>query len=215
MPRYYRPNIFRDTWANRPAANSVPIGTEFIATDYDNQRWVSDGTYWKTAQGRAVIKDQFGLSAAGGQIAQISGATSGLFAIPGGCKIPVGMIIPHSRLYVQADCYKSGANGTANFVIYLGTSNSSTDATMCVQGSTITSGVNVVTTTAARFGTATDRFNSRNWQGEGLSSGSNNSMSDRLGNVNTNADMWLNVGINTANASDVFNLVSLQVVLES
>ena len=205
----------RTDWAGRPAVGLVPTGAELQVTDYANQKWINDGTVWRPAQGRVVLKGQFGLFAAGGQIAQISGAASGLFAIPGGCKIPVGMIIPHSRLYVQADCYKSGANGTANFTIHLGTANSSTDPLMCGQGSAITSGANVLATAAARFGTATDRFNARSWQGEGVSSGSNASMVDRIGNVNTNADMWLNVGINTANAADVFNLVSLQVVLES
>jgi uncharacterized membrane protein YhiD involved in acid resistance len=38
-------------------------------------------------------------------------------------------------------------------------------------------------------------------------------MWDRIGNVNTAADMWVNVGIGSANAADVFNLVSLQIVL--
>ena len=206
---------FRTTWAGRPAVGLVPVGTELQVTDYANQKWVSDGTVWRSAQGRAMLKSIFGLVAAGRQIAQISGATSGLFTVPGGCKIPAGMIIPNSRISVQSDSYKTGANGTANFMVTLGASNSSSDATMVVQAMTIITGVNSVTTCAARFSTATDRFNSRYWQGEGVSSGSNNSMSDRLGNVNTNADMWLNIGINSANTADTFNLVSLQVVLET
>ena len=215
MPRYYRPNVFSGTWASRPSPTSVPAGSEFIATDYDNQTWVCDGTYWRTAQGRAVIKDLFGLVATGGQIAQLSGTTAGLFAIPGGCKIPAGMIVPHSRLYVQADGLKSGGNGTASFIIYLGTTNSVADSLAINQGVSIGNNTNALATTAARFGTATDRYNSRNWQGEGISSASNNSMTDRIGNVNTNADMFVNVGVAVSNAADVFNLTALQVVLES
>lgn len=206
---------FRTTWAGRPAVDLVPVGTEIQVTDYGNQKWINNGTVWRPAQGRAVLKELFGLSAVGGQIAQISKTASGLFSVPGECKIPVGMIIPHSRLCVQVDGYKSGANGTAKFAVYLGVSNSSADATMCIQVSNIASGVNVLTTAAARFGTAPDSFNTRNLLGEGVSSGSNSSMLDRFDNVNTNADMWLNVGVNTANAADVFNLVSLQVVLEA
>jgi len=215
MPRYYRHNIFTDTWANRPAANSVPIGTEFIATDYSYQKWVSDGTYWRPAQGRALLKNLFGLLAAGGQIAQLSGISSGIFTIPGGCKIPAGMIIPHSRLFVQADGYKTGANGAANWRIFLGTTNSTADSQMTTFNILNTNGINAVGSGAARIGTATDRYNSRNWQGEGLTAGSNTSMSDRLGNVNTNADMWVNVGVTDANTADVFNLVTLQIVLEA
>ena len=215
MPRYYRPNVFRGTWNSRPSPTSVPAGTEFIATDYNNQTWICDGTYWRPAQGRAVIKDLFGLIAAGGQIAQLSGITAGLFAIPGGCTIPVGMLIPHSRLYIQADGIKSGANGTANFIVYLGTTSSASDSAVVNQGVSIGNNTNALTTTAARFGTATDRYNSRTWQGEGISNASQNSMSDRIGNVNTNADMYVNVGVASANAADIFNLTALQVVLES
>lgn len=203
-------------WANRPSAALVRPGTEIVVSDYGYQKWVSDGTYWRPAQGRATIKDLFGLVATGGHIAQISGTTAGLFAIPaGGCKIPVGMLIPHSRLYVQADGIKSGANGTANFIVYLGTTNSASDSAVVNQGVSIGNNTNALTTAAARFGTATDRYSSRTWQGEGISNASQNSMSDRLGNVNTNADMFVNIGVAAANAADVFNLTALQVVLES
>ena len=215
MPRYYKPNVFRGTWNSRPSPTSVPAGTEFIATDYNNQTWICDGTYWRTAQGRAVIKDLFGLTAAGGQIAQLSGITAGLFAIPGGCTIPVGMLIPHSRLYIQADGIKSGSNGTASFIVYLGTTSSASDSAVVNQGVSIGNNTNALTTAAARFGAATDRYNSRTWQGEGISSASQNSMSDRIGNVNTNANMYVNVGVASANAADIFNLTALQVVLES
>lgn len=206
---------FQTTWAGRPAVGLVPAGTELQATDYNNQTWVSDGTYWRPAQGRVIIKDLFGLVATGGHIAQISGTTAGLFAIPGECKIPAGMIIPHSRLYVQADGIKSGSNGTASFIVYIGTTNSASDSLAVNQGVSIGNNTNALTTSAARFGTATDRYNSRSWQGEGVSSASQSSMSDRIGNVNTNADMFVNVGVAVANAADVFNLIVLQVVLES
>ena len=206
---------FRTTWANRPPVNLVPVGAELQATDYNNQTWICDGTYWRPAQGRVVLKELHGLIAVGSQLAQLSGVSSGLFTIPGGCKIPAGMVIPHSRLFVQTDGFKAGANGQANFTVQLGTSNSLSDVSICTQSLTSASGVNSVISCAARFGTATDRFNSRNWQGEGATGGSYNSMNDRVGFANTNADMFLNLGVTGGNALDVFNLVSLQVVLEA
>ena len=112
---------FRTTWANRPAVGLVPAGTELQVTGYANQKWISDGAYWRPAQGRAILKELHGLIAAGRQIAQLSGVSSGIFTIPGGCKIPAGMVIPHSRLYVQADGFKSGVNGPANWRVFLGT----------------------------------------------------------------------------------------------
>ena len=207
---------FRTTWANRPPVGIVSAGTELQVTDYANQKFISDGTYWRAAQGRAIIKDLFGSVTTGGHIAQLSGTIAGLFAIPaGGCKIPAGMLIPHSRLYIQADGVKSGGNGTANFIVYLGTTNSASDSSVVNQVISIGTNTNALTTAAARFGTATDRYNSRTWQGEGISNASQNSISDCIGNVNTNADMFVNVGIAAANAADVFNLITLQVVLES
>lgn len=207
---------FQTTWANRPAVGLVSPGTELQVTDYANQKWISDGTYWRAAQGRAIIKELFGLVTTGGHIAQISATTAGLFAIPaGGCKIPAGMIIPQSRLYIQADGIKAGGAGTANFIVYLGTTNSAADSAVVNQGVSIGTNTNALTTAAARFGTATDRYNSRTWQGEGISNASQNSLSDRIGNVNTAVDMFVNVGVAAANAADVFNLTALQVVLES
>lgn len=205
------------TWAQLralPTATLTP-GMCCRVTDYAYQQWVWDGAVWRPAQGRAILKDQFGFLAAGGQIAQLSETTSGLFAVPGGCKIPAGMITPHSRLCVQADAYKVGANGQGLFSLLLGTTNSLADSTLV--GMTIGSptGINLLATGAARFGTAPDKFSSRMWQGEGTSSASNNSMVDKTTSVNTNADMWLNIAIVGVNALDTFNLVALQIVLEA
>lgn len=202
-------------WGDRPPASSVKPGSQLVCPDFAYQKWISDGAYWRPAQGRITIKSVYGLNATGGQIANISGATSGIFAIAGGCKIPSGMIIPHSRVYIQADGYKSGANATASAIVYIGSTNSSSDSYVVNQTVSIANGTNFIASCAARFGTATDRFNSRLWQGEGVSAASNNSLSDRTVNVNTNADMYVNVGIASANPSDTFNLVTLQVVLEA
>jgi len=40
------------TWANFPAASSVPSGTVYMASDYNNSEWVSNGAYWKPRGGR-------------------------------------------------------------------------------------------------------------------------------------------------------------------
>ena len=125
------------------------------------------------------------------------------------------MIIPHSRLYVQADGYKSGANGTFNVVVSLGSTNSASDATIVNQVVGSGTGTSSLSTCAARFGTATDRFNARTGNGEVASSASSNQLSDRQVNINTNADMYVNVGVAAANSSDTFNLVTLQVALEA
>ena len=45
------------TWATKPAANSVPVGTRItiIGWNAPPSDWVSDGTYWLPVGGRAVV----------------------------------------------------------------------------------------------------------------------------------------------------------------
>ena len=69
---------------------------------------------------------------------------------------------------------------------------------------------------AARFGASATKFNTRNYVGEGVSQTSMaNVMQDRTNNIDTSADMWVNVSINSAKAGDVFNLVGIQLKLEA
>ena len=107
---------FRTTWANRPPVNLVPIGTELQVTDYASQKWICDGTYWRPAQGRVTIGQQWGR--VGQPLASLSGSAS--FTIPGGNPlIRAGMIIPHSRVYCETFVRKDGVNAAANFYGWL------------------------------------------------------------------------------------------------
>src|SRR5574343_1604843 len=82
---------FRTTWAGRPPVGLVPAGTELQVTDYANQKFISDGTYWRPAQGRALLKMLCQPLAT--PLAIFTGGTAGLFALPGGpVKIPAGLI---------------------------------------------------------------------------------------------------------------------------
>lgn len=207
---------FRTTWAGRPAVGLVPTGTELQVTDYGNRKWISDGVNWNPAQGVVVLYELFGLSDGAGHIAQISGATSGTFAIPGGLKIPEGMIRSGTKISMQVEATKVGANGTANCTVTLGTLNSASDGAMSSLAVSAATGTQIFASCAARFGVSTTKFNTRNALGEGVSQASSaNVMQDRTSNINTAADMWVNVNINSANAGDVFNLVGIQVKLEA
>lgn len=207
---------FRTTWDNRPAANAVPSGTELQVTDYGSRKWISDGTYWVPAQGVIVLYDKFGLNDGAGHIAQISGSAAGTFAIPGGLKIPAGMIRRDTKISAQLELTKAGGNGTANATITLGTSNSASDGVMASLSVSAATGTQVFVSSAARFGSSATKFNTRNSLGEGVSQASSaNVMQDRASSISTAADMWFNVNINSANAGDVFNLIGIQIKLES
>ena len=207
---------FRTTWTGRPAVGLVPAGAELQVTDYGNRKWISDGANWSPAQGVVVLYDLFGLNDGTGHIAQISGATSGTFAIPGGLKIPAGMIRNGTKISAQVEITKVGGNGTATATVTLGTLNSASDSSIVGQNINIGTGMQSLISCAARFGSSSTKFNTRDYVGEGITQASiANVMKDRTSNIDTAADMWINVNINSANAGDVFNLVGVQVRLEA
>lgn len=213
MPRYYRPNIFRGTWASRPSPTSVPVGSEFIATDYANQKWISDGTYWRPAQGRALLLSRS--SGASGFIAQISGLTAAVFTVSGN-KIPAGMIPPQGRILVASDGFKTGAAATYRLRTHLGLLNSAADPEVTSVFVPIAgTGTAFAMSTSARFGPETGRFSSRGGLGEGVSSGGGFAMSGRSTGLNTQEDMFVNIAVAEGNVADVYNLVSLHVWLEA
>lgn len=207
---------FRTTWAGRPDVGLVPAGAELQVTDYGNRKWISDGANWGPAQGVVVLHELFGLNDGAGHIAQISGATSGAFAIPGGLKIPGGMIRSGTKISAQVEITKVGGNGTATATVTLGTLNSASDSSIVGQNMSIATGMQALISCSARFGSSATKFNTRDYVGEGITQASiANVMKDRTSNINTDADMWVNININSANAGDVFNLIGVQVKLEA
>jgi hypothetical protein len=105
--RYLMP--FVTTWDKRPWAGLVPAGTELQVTDYANQKWISDGIYWRPAQGRVTIKQKWGSYEK--PLATLQTMATGQFTIPGGNPlIPAGMIVPHSSVRCFATIKKVGGN---------------------------------------------------------------------------------------------------------
>lgn len=95
--------VIRDSWANFPAASSVPSGTVYMASDYNNSEWVSDGTYWKPRGGR---QRPFVMAAA----VSSTGTTSEVNVWAP--TIPAGMLFPMCTIENGATIAKTGAAGT-------------------------------------------------------------------------------------------------------
>ena len=95
--------VVRSTWANFPAASSVPSGTVRMASDYNNSEWVSDGTYWKPRGGR---QRPFVMAAA----VSSTGTTSEVNAWAP--TIPAGMLFPMCNVEQGATVTKTGTAGT-------------------------------------------------------------------------------------------------------
>jgi len=204
---------FRTTWAGRPAVGLVPAGTELQATDYANQKWICDGAYWRPAQGRVNIGQQYGNASQ--PLATLSNTVQGYFTIPGGNPlIKAGMIIPHSRVYFEALTRKEGTGGTAGFYGRLALVGASyPDATFA----TATIGNNNLQChrfySTANFGTSKTQFVTPQYLAPGA--GATNSTVDKGAQVNTDADMEVSMAIASATVTDSFSLFGYSVWLEA
>ena len=209
--RYISPFIV--AWASRPAANTVPVGTEIQVTDYANQKWVSDGTVWRPAQGRVLIGQQYGKVSQ--PLATLNNTAQGYFTIPGGNpRIKAGMIVPNSRVYLEALTRKDGAGGPAGFYARLARVGASfpdaTFATMTI-GNTNLNCSRFFST--ANFGTAKTQFLTPQYLAPAASAVG--STVDKSSQINTDEDMEVAMSIASANTADTFLLFGYSIWLEA
>ena len=204
---------FRTTWADRPAIGLVPVGTELQVTDYANQKWINNGTYWRPSQGRALIKQALGTLAS--PVAVVSGAAAGFFSIPGGSpKLPAGMIIPNSRVVGHAEVKKEGTGG--NFVLGFRLGTSSDDGSMMAVSYGPSAAGDCFVTAAANFGASKTAFSTLNTNSPYQTSFSpGTAIFDKEYLVNTAVDMNVLIDISNGNAADTYKLINFSVWLEA
>lgn len=204
---------FRTTWAGRPAVGLVPTGTELQVTDYANQKWINDGNVWRPAQGRVSIGQQHGKVSQ--PLATLSNTSQGVFTIPGGNPlIKAGMIIPHSRVYLEALTRKEGTGGTAGFYGRLALVGASfpdaTFATATIANSNLQCNRFFG---SANFGTSKTQFATSQYLAPG--SAATNSTVDKTSQINTDADMEVSMSITPASIADSFSLFGYSIWLEA
>lgn len=204
---------FRTTWAGRPAVGLVPAGTELQATDYNNQKWISDGTNWRPAQGRAVLYMKSADGSA--SLATLTNITSAEFAITKPV-IKAGMIIPYSRLRIEGITAKNGAVQAYTPAVYLGKTNSMvTDPAIGSIGGTLTAdAASCRWDLLAHFGSSTTMFfRSGALAPQGQATASAFSQAT---NVDTTVDMYVTLSILASTAvADIYALKSYSVILEA
>jgi len=93
------------TWANFPAASSVPSGTVYMASDYNNSEWVSDGTYWKPRGGRQRVHVMAATVSSAGTSSEVSTWAP---------TIPAGMLFPMCNVEIGYVATKTGTAGSTN-----------------------------------------------------------------------------------------------------
>ena len=197
---------FKTTWANRPPVNLVPIGTELQVTDYNSQKWISDGTYWRPAQGHVVLLNKWGSVAA--PLAIVTGAADMQFSLPISL-IKAGLIIPDGALTTIAWVRRTGAAGTAYVNTRLGILNGYTDAILGNQTLSATDAaalrINILSTPSLTSLASL----------AGISPGSSGSSAVvSSNNFNLASDMNFSIHIRSANAADSFSLIGYQLIQE-
>lgn len=205
---------FRTTWAGRPAVNLVPVGTELQVTDYANQKWVSDGTYWRPAQGRVTIRAQWGSYLT--PLATLQNTASGIFTIPNGNpKISAGMIIPGTTIRTKPVVKKTGTGGTVVFAAQIGTTESASDAVLAVTTSFASNGVDIALAGSAHFSSVSNRMSSIKGIGDGQTHGSVvGAGTDGTNGINIASDMFIIYRCYNGNAADKYDLIGYEISLE-
>jgi hypothetical protein len=113
------------TWAQRPPASGVPVGSEIVVTDVPaggRSRWYSDGSYWRPANGSVALGRASGTLAVPVVAALALAAASNIFfVLPTNILIPAGLVIPGSSLRARATMVHHGSAGTVTARILIGT----------------------------------------------------------------------------------------------
>lgn len=194
-------------WANRPSAAMVRPGTEMVVSDYGYQKWVSDGTYWRPAQGRAMLLNKWGTTSA--PLAVLTGAVDSQFTLTEKV-IAAGLLIPGCKLSAQMWVRRAGSAGTAFAYAKIGPTDSYSDATFAGTLLSATDGLSLRMDVLATPVT-TQLFSMSNTAPQGLST----SPSTTSVNFNVAVDMAFSAHIRAANVADTFYLVGYQLVMEA
>lgn len=132
------------TWANRPAASSVPVGTilpVMLTGNTEPRFFVSDGTVWRPQGAWQVLYHRSGSAAA--PLATLTGdGTIKYWVLPQDCLLPGGMLYAGIRIEAQFWMRKSGTH-TGVVRLGLATANDGTNYLGCGVAANATSGSNV------------------------------------------------------------------------
>jgi len=142
-----------------------------------------------------------------------TGNTGAAFTLPVTPTIAPGMLGPQSRLRIQVISQRTGANGTANLDVYLGTAGTTSDSRVIRSAYAATTLQIIQIDTAVQFGTSTTTGMSTGKQNTN-SAGTDNQFGDLSTNLNTAATMYVTVATNTANTLDSFSIISYKVWIE-
>lgn len=198
---------FRTTWANRPPVNLVPVGAELQATDYANQKWICDGTYWRPAQGRVKLLHKWGSTSA--PLSVVTGAGDMQFTITDKIIKP-GVLLDGCKLNLQAWIRRSGNAGQTYIYAKMGVLDSYSDVTMTGAAFSATDNLHYrIDVLSVIAGPALFTMSYAGPQG------ASTAPSSGFANFDTAAEMDLSFHIRGANLADSFMLVGYTLSMEA
>ncbi|SEO63442.1 hypothetical protein [Nitrosovibrio sp. Nv6] len=207
--------IWTYTWATKPNYSLATVGTVINILDVGGEAgsfWKATSVGWVPLNGPVKLASQWGTVLA--PVASVENAPA-KFSVPvgaGSLAIPAGMIIPgHSVLSIRAALHKRGAS-LCTFRIYLGTSETSSDAP--VYALNVTADLNDIYPSVEIGAVSSSSLTSTYWMPAG-SSGSPSAITAVTANINTGAEMHISFIAINMEASNGLDLIGYSVVLES
>jgi hypothetical protein len=202
--------IQKYTWATKPAIASLPSYTPILITDVGvgGSLWHHDGTDWHPTATEVV------LAAKGGTVATPLASLSGIavdtkFTLPADILIPGGMIIPETaHLIVDALFQRLGTGGANLWKMHVGTANTIGDAATS-HASTAVNAQGLRARHAFVFPTTSAVMTDR----QAFNTNAGFVGADLSTNIDTDADMYVNFSVGSANAADTYQLFSYSVIL--
>ena len=194
---------FRTTWAGRPPVSIVPAGTELQVTDYANQKWISDGTYWRPAQGRVSIA-----GGDGNPVAVLSGVGAGVFTLPA-ITLPVGMLFDGCRVVTESLVKRTTSVAAYSAMSYIGTSGSPSDTNIGILSQS--GPANACTRLHSIAVISADSIITSKYTGPHQT----NSSSAEISAFNPAVALKVSFGVAFANVGDTFHLQHYKVSLEA
>lgn len=204
------------TWATKPAASAVPVGTQIRASDVGvgsgGSIWYSDGSDWRPLGGSVILKQLAG-NIASPAVSFTGSTTEQQLVMPGGnVRIPAGMLLAGGILNISTMERTVIVGGSTNFarkmristggLVFNGSSviDSSLTPNNCYAG-------DVRVSVAGANSLCTTNYNIRNAFASG-------SFSDLGNQINISADMFLTIDVKGNNVGDLYQLIALSVKLE-
>lgn len=203
--------VSRNTLANSPSAASAGLGARAIVTNlgaYDVDL-VSDGTNWRPVNGEALIRHANGTVAAPVASLAMTGAAA-LVTLPADIALPAKLLLPNSRIRVEAEFARSGTTGNMTVSAHLGNAKTTADPLLGTEDFTTTQ-TSLWVEFIARFGSSVNSYYTATGS-QRRGSGSAAPFADRT-IVGAN-QAFVSFGVTAGSVGDTLRLIGYRVTQE-